>query len=164
MRFSKDLKPCSSKNGRRGPSGMGRRTMSSKAMGSGQSSFRVTKTLDKRAISTFSIRLSRIFDGFISAAAASTDSRSPYSEINLVAVFGPIPGTPGTLSDESPIKAKTSPTSSGPTPNFSMTSSRFMRLSFIVSNISTPFPTNCIRSLSDEIMVTCQPSACAATV
>ena len=44
-----------------------------------------------------------------------------------------MPGTPGTLSLESPISACTSITFSGGTPNFSITSARPIRLSFMVS-------------------------------
>jgi len=66
------------------------------------------------------------------------------------------------LSTLSPIKASTSPTCSGGTPNFSITSSRPMRRSFIVSSMSRPGSISCIRSLSEETMVTCQPSAKAA--
>ena len=44
-----------------------------------------------------------------------------YWLINKEAIFGPIPGAPGILSDESPAKACTSITLSGKTPNFSKT-------------------------------------------
>ena len=44
-----------------------------------------------------------------------------------------MPGTPGTLSVESPISACTSMTFSGGTPNFSITSARPIFLSFMVS-------------------------------
>ena len=141
---------------------MAPRTMSSIAMGSGQSSFNVTKIFDNRALSACAIKLSRILDGFISGAAAKTLSRSPNSWISLVAVFGPTPGTPGTLSTLSPINASTSPTLSGPTPNFSNTSSERMRSFFIVSNMSMHGSTSCIRSLSLLTIVTCQPAAQAA--
>ena len=73
-----------------------------------------------------------------------------------------MPGTPGTLSDESPISACTSITLSGPTPNFSITSAGPMRLSFIVSYMVTPLPTSCIRSLSDETMVAVAPASTAS--
>ena len=64
-----------------------------------------------------------------------------------------MPGTPGTLSVESPISACTSITFSGGTPNFSITSAMPMRLSFIVSYMMTQSFTSCIRSLSDDTMV-----------
>ena len=44
--------------------------------------------------------------------------------MSWAAVLTPMPGTPGTLSVESPISACTSSTFSGGTPNFSITSSR----------------------------------------
>ncbi len=53
--------------------------------------------------------------------------------MSCAAVFTPMPGTPGTLSDESPISDCTSITLSGVTPNFSNTSEAPMRLSFMVS-------------------------------
>ncbi len=64
-----------------------------------------------------------------------------------------MPGTPGTLSVESPISACTSMTFSGGTPNFSITSAGPMRRSFMVSYMMTPLPTSCIRSLSDDTIV-----------
>ena len=73
--------------------------------------------------------------------------------MSCAAVLTPMPGTPGTLSVESPISACTSITFSGPTPNFSITSARPMRLSFIVSYMVTQSFTSCIRSLSDDTMV-----------
>ena len=73
--------------------------------------------------------------------------------MSCAAVFTPMPGTPGTLSVESPISAWTSITLSGPTPNFSTTSAGPMRLSFIVSYMVTQSFTSCIRSLSDDTMV-----------
>jgi hypothetical protein len=66
------------------------------------------------------------------------------------------------LSTLSPISASTSPTCSGGTPNFSITCSRPMRRSFIVSSMSRPGSISCIRSLSEETMVTLHPSASAA--
>ena len=57
--------------------------------------------------------------------------------INCAAVLMPMPGTPGTLSVESPASACTSTTFSGGTPNFSITSGMPMRRSFMVSYIVT---------------------------
>ena len=94
---------------------------------------------------------------------ASTLSRSPNAWISWVAVLGPTPGTPGTLSTLSPIKASTSPTFSGPTPNFSITAASSIRRSFIVSSMSTwPSSTSCIRSLSELTIVTFQPAFLAS--
>ena len=69
-----------------------------------------------------SIRLSRRFCCLISPARASSVSRSPNSLMSCAAVLTPMPGTPGTLSVESPISACTSITLSGGTPKRSMTS------------------------------------------
>ena len=107
--------------------------------------------------------MSRFFDGFIAGAAASTASRSPNSPISWAAVFGPMPGTPGTLSTASPISACTSTSLSGGTPNFSITSAGPIGFCFIGSSIATPGRMSCIRSLSEETMVVRQPTASAAS-
>ena len=70
-----------------------------------------------------------------------------------------MPGAPGTLSTLSPQSAWTSTTFSGGTPNFSMTCSRPIFTFFMVSSIDTRSPTNCIRSLSDEMIVTSPPAS-----
>ena len=104
---------------------------------------------------------SRRFGCLISPARARSVSRSPYSAMSCAAVLMPMPGAPGTLSTESPASACTSITRSGPTPNFSITSSGPIGLFFRVSNISMPGATSCIRSLSAETMVTRPPAAAA---
>ena len=73
-----------------------------------------------------------------------------------------MPGTPGTLSVESPISACTSMTFSGGTPNFSITSARPIFLSFMVSSKTTRSLTSCIKSLSEETMVAVAPAAPAS--
>ena len=73
-------------------------TSASSGSGSGASSRSVTSSREMRALSACSISMSRRFDGFIAGAAASTVSRSPNSLISCAAPFGPMPGTPGTLS------------------------------------------------------------------
>ncbi len=130
-------------------------------MGSGASSRRVTSWRDSRAFAACAIRLSRRFEGFIAGAALSTDSRSPYSWISCAAFFGPMPGTPGTLSMASPISACASISFSGGTPNFSITSAGPIALYLIGSSISTPGRMSCIRSLSEETMVARPPHATA---
>ena len=74
----------------------------------------------------------------------------------------PMPGTPGTLSVESPASACTSTTFSGGTPNFSITSGMPMRRSFMVSYIVTLSVTSCIKSLSEETMVVVAPRSPAS--
>ena len=108
-----------------------------------------------------SVSRSRRFGCLISPARASRVSRSPYSLISSAAVLTPMPGTPGTLSVESPASACTSTTLSGVTPNFSRTSSGPMVRFFMVSSMPMPGRTSCIRSLSDETMVTSPPAATA---
>ena len=134
---------------------------SSSVTSSATSRFSVTSWREMRIRSALSSSDSRRLGCVISPARASSVSRSPYSLISSAAVFSPIPGAPGTLSTESPDRACTSTTRSGPTPNFSNTSSRSMRRSFIGSRITTPLPTSCIRSLSEEMMVTLPPAATA---
>ncbi len=135
---------------------------------SGTSSFTwsssVTSFFEIRAFSAFSISDWRRFSCLISLARASSVSRSPYSPISCAAVLTPMPGTPGTLSVESPISDCTSITLSGGTPNFSITSARPIRLSFMVSYMTTRSFTSCIRSLSDDTMVVVAPAsqACRA--
>ena len=132
-------------------------TSASSGNGNGASARSVTRRRDSRAASACSISRSRRFDGFIAGAAASTPSRSPNSFSSCAAVFGPIPGTPGTLSTESPISACASISLSGVTPNFSITSGGPIGFCLIGSSISTPGRSNCIRSLSDDTMVTVPP-------
>ena len=74
----------------------------------------------------------------------------------------PIPGTPGTLSVESPASAWTSTTFCGGTPNFSITSAMPIRRSFMVSYMVTQSVTSCIRSLSEETMVAVAPRSQAS--
>ena len=111
----------------RSSSGTSRSTLSSSS----------TSCREIRAFSAFSISASRRFGCLISPARNSNCSRSPYSMINCAAVLTPMPGTPGTLSVESPASACTSTTFSGGTPNFSITSGMPMRRSFMVSYMVT---------------------------
>ena len=73
-----------------------------------------------------------------------------------------MPGTPGTLSEVSPISDSASQTSSGPTPKLSITSARPIAFCFIGSHMAIPSATSCIRSLSDETMVTGSPASRAS--
>ena len=88
-------------------------------------------------------------------------STFPNSEIKLEAVLTPTPGTPGTLSTVSPTRACTSITLSGVTPNFSFTRSISMKIFLMGSYIFISFETSCIKSLSDEKIVTMAPSSVA---
>ena len=118
-----------------------------------------TNCFETRICSSKLIKVSRRFGCFISCALFRRFSNDPYTLINSAAVFTPIPGAPGTLSTLSPANACTSTTSSGFTPNFSITASRFIRRFFIASNISTPSPTSCIKSLSELMIVTRPPAS-----
>ncbi len=81
--------------------------------------------------------------------------------MSWAAVLTPMPGTPGTLSVESPASACTSITLSGGTPNFSITASGPILVFLIGSIISTPGRMSCIRSLSEETMVQVAPASTA---
>ena len=96
------------------------------------------------------------------SAAARTFSTSPNSLISRAAVFGPMPGMPGTLSTLSPIRAWTSTSLSGVTLNFSITSAGPIGFCLIGSSMSTPGRISCIRSLSDETMVVRPPMSLTA--
>ena len=91
------------------------------------------------ALSLFSIRVSLLLFCFISLALSNNFSSVPYLFINSAAVLTPIPGTPGTLSLESPARAWTSITFFGSTPNLLFISSGVINLFFIGSNIRTSF-------------------------
>ena len=92
------------------------------------------------------------------APFSSTPSRSFHSAISLIAVFSPTPGTPGMLSVGSPIRAWTSTTRPGSTPNLACTSAGPIRLSCMVSSMVTRPETTCIRSLSPDTMTTSAPA------
>ena len=149
----------SSRNGINKAGSSGRTFSSSISSSRGTSVRSDTSSLEMRACSANSMRFSRRLFCLISLARSSSVSRSPYSPISCAAVFTPIPGTPGTLSEESPASAWISITCSGPRPNFSTTSSRPILRFFIGSNIETRSPTSCIRSLSDDMITTSPPSA-----
>ncbi len=85
-------------------------------------------------------------------------SSEPNWFINSAAFFGPMPGTPGTLSDESPIRLWTSTTRSGVTPNFSSTWGSRISRPFIPSYRYTQSETSCIKSLS---LVITRVASCA---
>ena len=63
---------------------------------------------------------------------------------------------------KSPIRACTSITFSGGTPNFSTTSGMPILRSFIVSYMTTQSFTSCIRSLSEDTMVALAPASQAS--
>ena len=123
----------------------------------GTVSHKVTSFCDSRACSACSSRFSRRLGCLIVPALASSASRSPNSCSSCAAVLTPMPGTPGTLSEVSPASASTSRTSSGPTPKRAITSARSIAFCFIGSYICTPRRISCIRSLSDETMITSRP-------
>ena len=136
--------------------------IASMGSGIGASSHSRTSFLEMRAASAWAIRLSRRLEGFMPGAASSTASRLPYWFISSAAPLGPMPGTPGTLSTLSPIRDCTSITSSGGTPNFSITSAGPIGFCLIGSSIVTPGRTSCIRSLSELTMVTVAPASSPA--
>ncbi len=159
MRARIERKPIARRKCSSLPSPGGFAAMASIATGIGAFSSSSTRRREMRAFSAFSISASRRLGCLISAARASRDSRSPYSLMSCAAVLMPMPGTPGTLSVLSPASACTSTTLSGVTPNFSNTSASRIGFCLMGSSICTPGRTSCIRSLSEEMMVTWPPSA-----
>ncbi len=124
----------------------------------GTSSLRVTSFLLKRALSLFANNVSLLLFWGISSAFFKSVSNVLYLLISSEAVFIPMPGTPGILSEESPAKDCTSITWLGLTPNFSITSFSPKTLLFMGSYNLISSETNCIKSLSDEITVTLAPA------
>ena len=154
IRARMERNPCVRKNASSLPSPGALASSAAISSGKGALSSNSTSRREIRANSAFCISASRRFGCLISAARASSDSRSPYSLINCAAVLMPMPGTPGTLSVASPASACTSTTLSGVTPNFSITSGARSGFCFMGSSICTAGRINCIRSLSEETIVT----------
>ena len=156
-----EAKPCSSRNGLRRAGSRPGTAKASRSSVTGASSRSSTSSRETRACSANSMRLLRRLGWRISSARESSVSRSPYSSINCAAVLTPMPGTPGTLSLESPASACTSTTFSGGTPKRSTTSGPPILRCFTGSKSDIRSSTSCIRSLSEETMVTSAPSAAA---
>ena len=66
----------------------------------------VTSRFDRRMSPAFSAMVLAALGGVRVAAFAISPSMSACCCSSFTAVLGPIPGAPGTLSDESPTKAK----------------------------------------------------------
>ena len=88
----------------------------------GTSFFNVTNFLLSSALSLLAKSVSLLLFCGISSIFFNKVSKVLYLLISSAAVFTPIPGTPGILSEESPAKDWTSITWLGLTPNFSNTS------------------------------------------
>ena len=103
-RATNDLNPCVSKKtfsvGENNSVGI----KSSTGTVTGTSFISVTNRFEILASSAFVSKASRRLGCLISLVRDKRLSRLPYSEINYAAVLIPIPGTPGTLSTESPHK------------------------------------------------------------
>ena len=82
----------------------------------------VASSLLISACSQYSTIFFEALGGFTFSASSCTASIQWYFAISAPAVFSPIPGTPGILSDVSPCRAFTSINSFGVTPYFSITS------------------------------------------
>ena len=93
-------------------------------------------------------------------------SRPPRPCSNACAVFSPTPGTPGMLSEESPISARKSIINSGGTPYFATTSSGPRIVLVMVLMSVMPGVTSCAISLSPVLISTGRPifSASRASV
>ena len=76
----------------------------------------VASCFEMRASSAWLVRFSLRFAPEMFSMLPSTPSRSPCSWSSCVAVFSPIPGTPGMLSEVSPFRPTKSGISSGSMP------------------------------------------------
>ena len=83
----------------------------------------VTSSLLRRSVSYPSRMAAAAFGGFSSSTWAYAFSMVPNCASIFWAVFSPTPGSPGTLSDASPIRAFSSMNACGVTPYVSCTSS-----------------------------------------
>ncbi|MNC08699.1 hypothetical protein D3C75_562960 [compost metagenome] len=101
---------------------------------------------------------SAIFSGL-----AYSVSSPPKPCSSACAVFSPTPGTPGMLSDESPINARKSMMSSGGTPYLVRTSSGPRMVLVMVLISVTPGVTNCAISLSPVLINTGRPTRSASS-
>ena len=78
----------------------------------------VVRNSARSAISRFSVRLFLALGGVTSSRFSYIPSRLPNSASSLIAVFLPMPGTPGILSEVSPSRALISAIDSGPRPPY----------------------------------------------
>ncbi len=139
----------------------GRRFSPSSSTSSGSTMSSSTSLLESRASSMWFARFSLSFGFFTLSRLLSRFSIVPNSAISSSAVFGPTPGTPGMLSEVSPISPNSSGICAGVTPNFLTHSSGPYTSSFIVSYIFTPSPISWNRSLSPVMSVTSNPAFAA---
>ena len=100
---------------------------------SGTSGWKVASSRLSLMLSMFSDTAFLIFTFFIFSRFSIMLSRFLNSFNSFTAVFSPIPGTPGMLSEASPMSAMTSGNCDGATPNLSITSFSSVILSFMVS-------------------------------
>ncbi|MNP21292.1 hypothetical protein D3C76_1139040 [compost metagenome] len=94
--------------------------------------------------------------------SAYSVSNPPSPCSSACAVFSPTPGTPGMLSEESPIKARKSMISSGGTPYLVTTSSGPRMVLVMVLIRVIPGVTSCAMSLSPVLISTGRPSFSAS--
>ena len=92
------------------------RTVSVRSIGTSTSSTIVASRFEIRASSACSVRFCLRFAPEIWSTDSSTPSSEPNCCRSWAAVLSPIPGTPGMLSEVSPLSPMKSVTSSGDTP------------------------------------------------
>ena len=132
----------------------------------------VASVFDRRAVSASRASVSRSFFAPRSPLCSTRSrcsriaSTGPMRCTRAIAVFSPMPGTPGMLSIASPMRPRTSGTRSGSTPNRARTSATPMRRSRMVSYSVVRSSTSCIMSLSPVTMTVSMPAAvaCVASV
>ncbi len=127
-----------------------------------------TSSLLSLASSAFSASAFLALFGVTSSTRSMAVSRSPKSCMILRAVFSPIPGTPGTLSEESPMSALTSTSCFGSSPYFSRITSRSYSsrsvTPFLVMSTDTLSDVSWSASLSPVTMTTGNPSGPSETL
>ncbi len=125
----------------------------------------VASFFDNTASAAFSRSFSCSFAPGTLSIFASTFSTDPNSAISFVAVFSPTPGTPGMLSDVSPIRPFRSTTCSGVTPYWAYSASwSNSAISEIPLRVSITFvagPISCSASRSPVTMMTSWPAFAA---
>ena len=152
-RSAKPRKPNSwNSSSNRWPS-QSRRFQVSQSSASGTRVSSVTSFLlrSRLPFSTAAFSAARVFGPPGSSSAwAITSARVPYCWSHFAAVFGPTPGTPGTLSTESPTSAWKSMTCSGRTPQSFTSASASSSSCLRRLRIFTRRDRHWRRSLSDE--------------
>jgi hypothetical protein len=128
----------------------------------------VARCLESLACSSCSFRRRFTRSGFTLSALSKISSKAPSACMSLTAVFSPIPGTPGILSDVSPANPLISGTYVGSTPRRSLTASTsYVSISLMprfVTMARVSSDTSCRVSLSPVTIRLSTPASSACFV